>query len=102
MKKLLAIAALTLLTATAVSADANAWERHRTVTGGRGTAQLDVTGSCGNGACNRSVTRTGPYGGTMTHQGNVSCDPATQHCTAAATTTGPYGGTVTRQTDVSR
>ena len=102
MKKLLTISALTLLAVTAVSADANAWERHRTVTGWRGTAQLDVTDSCSNGSCSRNATRTGPYGGTTPHQGTATCNPATQHCTATATTTGPYGGTLTRETNVWR
>jgi hypothetical protein len=33
---------------------------------------VQATGSCANGSCSRSVTRTGPAGNTYTRQGTVS------------------------------
>jgi hypothetical protein len=33
---------------------------------------VQASGSCANGSCSRSVTRTGPYGNTYTRQGTVT------------------------------
>lgn len=57
-------------------------------------------GGCGGGSCSRSVTRTGPYGGTATRDGEVSCGGGS--CSGERTTSGPYGGSVTREGSVSR
>jgi hypothetical protein len=96
-----------LLTATAIigavslfAVEANAWTRSRAVVGPRGVSTFHGSGSCANGSCNRSVTRTGPYGGTMNRNGSVSCSGGT--CSGTRTTTGPYGNTVTRQGTVTR
>ena len=72
MKKLfLASAVIGVLSALTV-ADANAWTRSATSTGPRGTSGVNVTGSCANGSCSRSATRTGPAGNTYTRTGTVS------------------------------
>ncbi|MBO0906080.1 hypothetical protein [Jiella sonneratiae] len=81
-------------------AEAGAWTRHGTVTGPRGTATIDGSGSCYNGSCSRQVTRTGPYGNSVSRQGSVSC--AGGACSASRTTTGPRGATVTRQGTIRR
>lgn len=95
------IAASTLAAVLALAAaDANAWERNRSVNGPRGTASQSVTGSCANSACTRSATGTGPLGRTATRQGQASCADGT--CSGSRTSTGPNGGTVTRQGSVSR
>ncbi|MBH5398797.1 hypothetical protein HZZ13_13495 [Bradyrhizobium sp. CNPSo 4010] len=56
----------------AAAADANAWTRWATATGPRGTSHVTAMGSCANGSCTRSVTRTGPAGNTYTRTGTVS------------------------------
>ncbi|MBK5950806.1 hypothetical protein CH339_02440 [Rhodobium orientis] len=84
------------------AADANAWERHGTASGWRGTARVDAQGGCYNGTCSRNITRYGPYGGSMHRSGSVTCNPNTQSCTGHRTTTGPNGGTVTRHGTVYR
>jgi uncharacterized low-complexity protein len=100
MKKLLTMSALAAVLSIAVVADANAWTRSRSVTGWRGTASLSASGSCANGTCSRQITRTGPYGNSMSRQGSVTCGGGT--CTGSRTTTGPNGYTVTRQGSVTR
>jgi hypothetical protein len=100
MKKLLMLSALAAVLSMAVTADANAWTRNRTVSGAAGTASLSVTGSCANGACNRQAVRTGPYGRTFTHQGTAACNSATQSCSGSATTTLPNGNIIYRQSSV--
>lgn len=94
MKSHLAIAALAAALTTATAAGASAGERHGTVTGPRGTATVDAYGSCSNGSCSRSITRTGPYGYQMNRQGSASCQGS--QCSGTRTTTGPHGNTVTR------
>lgn len=64
----LAIGALSV----AAAADANAWTRSATFSGPRGTSSISATGSCANGSCTRSVTRTGPAGNTYTRTGTIS------------------------------
>ncbi|MDN5000531.1 hypothetical protein ACFQZO_06515 [Bradyrhizobium sp. GCM10027634] len=56
----------------AAAADARAWTRSATVNGPRGTSSINATGSCGNGSCTRSITRTGPAGNTYTRTGTIS------------------------------
>ncbi len=103
MKKLLTLSLLAASLSIVAAADANAWTRDRTVSGsGGGSATLGVTGGCTTGSngvvtCGRSATRTGPYGGTASHQGSVACNPSTQTCTTSGSTTGRYGNSVYRQ-----
>lgn len=56
----------------AAAADANAWTRSATANGPRGTSSVTATGSCANGSCSRSATRTGPAGNTYTRSGTIS------------------------------
>jgi hypothetical protein len=70
MKKLIAMS--TLAGALSIAANASAWTRSGTSTGPRGTSSVQASGSCANGSCSRSVTRTGPAGNTYTRQGTVS------------------------------
>ena len=99
MNKLLATAAI-VSAVSLFAVEANAWTRSRAVVGPRGVSTFQGSGSCANGSCNRSVTRTGPYGGTMTRDGSVSYSGGS--CTGTRTTTGPNGNTVTRQGTVTR
>lgn len=78
----------------AAVADAHAWTRSGTVSGWRGTGSVNAHGSCGGGSCSRSITRTGPYGYSMSRQGSASC--AGGVCSGSRTTTGPYGNSATR------
>lgn len=82
-------------------AEANAWSRNGTVYGPRGTASVSAQGSCAGGTCQRSISRTGVYGNTVSRSGSVSCNGAGT-CSGNRVTTGPYGGTVTRHGTVSR
>jgi len=41
----------------------------------------------------RSVTRTGPHGRSIVHNGSASYDPASKTFTRSSSTTGPNGGT---------
>lgn len=100
MKKFLTISALASLLSVAIVADANAWSRSRSASGWRGTASVNASGSCAGGACSRQVTRTGPYGNSVSRQGSVSCGGGT--CTGSRTTTGPNGNSVTREGTASR
>jgi hypothetical protein len=70
MKKLIAMS--TLAGALSIAADASAWTRSGTTTGPRGTSSVQASGSCANGSCSRTVTRTSPYGNTYTRQGTVT------------------------------
>lgn len=72
MKKLVLTSAFIGALSIAAIADANAWTRTGSATGPRGTSSVSVTGSCANGSCSRSVTRTGPAGNTYTRQGTIS------------------------------
>ncbi|WP_245431097.1 hypothetical protein [Rhodoplanes roseus] len=100
MSKLIATAALAVVLIAGAAADAEAWTRSGTWSGPRGTASVHAAESCAGGTCSRQITRTGPYGGSVTRQGSASCSSGT--CTGTRTTTGPYGGTVTRQRTISR
>jgi hypothetical protein len=72
MKQLILTTAMIGALSVAAIADANAWTRSATVTGPRGTSTVQGSGSCANGSCSRSVTRTGPYGGSVTRTGTVT------------------------------
>jgi hypothetical protein len=100
MAKLIAVSALAVALSVGAAADANAWTRTGSVTGARGTFSVQGSGSCANGTCSRSVTRTGPYGNSVTRQGTASC--AGGVCAGSRTTTGPGGNTVYRQGSISR
>lgn len=100
MTKFMTMSALAAVLSMAAAVDANAWTRNGSVTGWRGTATVDASGSCANGTCSRQITRTGPYGYNMSREGSVTCFDGT--CTGNRTTTGPRGNTVTRQGSVSR
>ena len=94
MKKYLAISTLAVVMSCLTIAEASAWTRTGTVTGPRGTATITAAGGCAYGVCSRSVTRTGPYGRTVTRTGSASCVGGV--CTASRVTTGPRGNTVYR------
>jgi hypothetical protein len=99
MTRPLAIAALAT-TISLIAIDAHAWTRKGAVFGPRGISTVHAHGSCANGSCNRSITRTGPYGGTMSRTGSASCSGGV--CNGLRTTTGPRGNTVTRQGTITR
>ncbi len=85
MKKLFAFAALAAIFSISAAMDANAWSRSSSFTGPRGTSSVQAQGSCSGGACNRTITRTGPYGGSVTHSGSTTC--ASGSCTHSGATT---------------
>ncbi len=73
MKKLILMSALAGALSVAAAADASAWTRSGTATGPRGgTSSFQASGSCANGSCSRTATRTGPAGNTYTRQGTVT------------------------------
>jgi hypothetical protein len=84
MNKLFAFSALAAIFAASAAADANAWSRSGSFTGPRGTSSVHAQGSCSGGTCNRTITRTGPYGGSVTHSGSTSC--ANGSCTHSGST----------------
>lgn len=100
MMKFLALPALAVALSLASAPDANAWTRTGSVTTWRGTTTVTGSGSCAYGTCSRQVTRTGPYGGSVSRQGSASC--AGGVCTGSSTTTGPRGQTIYRQGTVYR
>ena len=72
MKKLFLMSAVIGSLSVAAVADANAWTRSATSSSPRGTSSLQASGSCANGTCSRSATRTGPAGNSYTRQGSIS------------------------------
>ena len=72
MKKLFVMSALAGALTVAAVADASAWTRSGTSTGPRGTSSFQATGSCANGSCSRTATRTGPAGNSYTRQSTVT------------------------------
>lgn len=100
MKKLMTMSALAAVLSMAAVADANAWSRNGTITSWRGTATVSGSGACEDGTCSRQITRTGPYGNSMSREGSVTCAGGT--CSGSRTTTGPRGNTVIREGTVSR
>lgn len=91
---LLAVTALGVVAAT-VTADAG----QRVVVGPYGGTKTVTTGIDEYGA-SRTVTRTSPYGGTMTATQN--CAPGAYDCQRAMQATGAYGRTVSGSATVSR
>ena len=72
MKKLFVMSALAGTLTVAAAADASAWTRSGTASGPRGTSSFQASGSCANGSCSRTATRTGPAGNSYTRQGTVT------------------------------
>jgi len=73
MKKLILMSALAGALIVGAAADASAWTRSGTSTGPRGgTSNFQASGSCANGSCSRTATRTGPAGNTYTRQSTVT------------------------------
>jgi uncharacterized low-complexity protein len=72
MKKLFVMSALAGALSVGAAADASAWTRSGTSTGPRGTSSFQATGSCANGSCSRTATRTGPAGNSYTRQSTVT------------------------------
>jgi hypothetical protein len=100
VKTILAASSLAVALSFMATADANAWSRSKTVTGPRGTSTVTASGACANGVCSRQVTRTGPYGNSVSRQGSAQC--AGGVCTTSSVTTGPYGGTRYRSSVIYR
>lgn len=55
---------------------------------------------CATYGCSGEVTRTGPYGNTVTRSGGASCADGT--CTRSGSVAGPRGGTATFDRSISR
>jgi uncharacterized low-complexity protein len=72
MKKFFLTSAVIGALSVAAVADANAWTRSASSSGPRGTSSLSASGSCANGSCSRTATRTAPAGNTYTRQGSIS------------------------------
>lgn len=100
MIKLLSAAAIATVLVSIAASDAQAWTRNGAVYGPRGISTFHAYGGCANGVCNRGITRTGPYGATMSRSGSASCSGGV--CTGSRTTTGPRGNSVTRQGTITR
>ena len=100
MTRFITLSALTAALIIGAAADANAWTRAGSVVGPRGMSSVQASANCANGTCSRSITRTGPYGNSVTRQATVSCGGGA--CTGSRQTTGPYGRTVYRQGTVTR
>ncbi|MBN9670854.1 hypothetical protein [Roseibium aggregatum] len=100
MKRILSTSILAATLSLALAADASAWTRNTTRSGPAGTATFSATGSCANGVCNRSATRTTPYGNQIQTQNSTVCANGT--CTRSSTSSGSYGGSINRQTTISR
>lgn len=94
MFKTISAGLITTCVALSAAGEANAWSRYGTVSGPHGTAKVQAQGSCAGGSCTRAITRTGPYGETVSRSGSVACSGG--YCTGSRTTTGPRGNTVNR------
>jgi hypothetical protein len=95
MKLVLASASLAAVMGLASVSEADAWARSGRFTTRRGTFYGSATGGCGGGTCSRSVSVTGPNGGTVSRTGSIT---RVGHSTYdySRTTTGPNGNSVTR------
>lgn len=100
MQRMLLAAALAAVSTVAISQEAAAWQRSTTVNTWRGTYSAQGSGGCAYGNCQRSYSATGPYGGTVSRQGNVTRTPYGYDY--SRTTTGPHGRSVTRSGHVHR
>jgi hypothetical protein len=95
MRLVLAAASLAIVLAMTSVSEANAWVRNGSVTTSRGTYHGTASGGCAGGTCSRSVSVTGPYGGTVSRTGSITrVGPRTYDYTR--TTIGPNGNSVTR------
>jgi hypothetical protein len=84
----------------ASSAEAG-WKRNKLVTGPNGGTIATVgTGSCANGSCSSTQSKTGPLGNTAVRSGTTSCD-GQGNCTSGATLTGPAGKQIKRKGTLS-
>jgi len=100
MKRILISASLAAALAAASVSEANAWVRTGTVTTRRGTYYGSASGGCAAGTCSRSISVTGPNGGTVSRTGSITrVGPHAYDYTR--TTTGPYGNSVTRSGTVA-
>jgi hypothetical protein len=72
MKKFFIASAIIGSLSVAAVADANAWTRSGSAAGPRGTSSVQASGSCANGSCSRTVSRTGRAGNTYTRTGTIS------------------------------
>ena len=95
---MVSIAAVALIFAGV--ADANAFQRSGTTSGARGTSSYSANAGCSGGTCSRTMTRTGPQGGTMTNSGSVTKTGPGQY-SYSGSTTGPNGQTRTRSGSVT-
>ena len=105
MKKLLAISAIAGALFAAGVADANAGSRSGSISGPRGTTTYSGSRSCAGGVCSSQGSVTGPYGGTISHQGSSTCSGGTCSggtCSGSGVITGPRGGTVSYNRTISR
>lgn len=101
MKTPLITAALAGLFVVGAVAEASAWTRSGTVTTGRGTYNVQGSGSCGWRSCSGSRTVTGPNGNSVTRQGTLTrIGPGRAYYSGSVT--GPNGGTVYRRGVVTR
>jgi hypothetical protein len=95
MKLVLASAALAALLGLASISEANAWGRSGSFTTRRGTYYGSASGGCAGGTCSRSVSVTGPNGGTVSRSGGIS-RVGPHAYDYSRTTTGANGNSVTR------
>ncbi|MDQ0422481.1 hypothetical protein J2045_003529 [Peteryoungia aggregata LMG 23059] len=100
MVNILRLAALAVPMFALTALQAGAWTRDAQVYGRGGQASIHATGTCAGHSCSRQITRTGPYGRSVTRQGSASC--AYGICTGSTTTTGPNGGFITRDVTATR
>lgn len=108
--KLLSVLALTCGLAVASTAAAHpgvAGHRHVVVTAAPTVAvppaphvRRPARARCATYGCSGEVTRTGPYGNTVTRSGAAACADGT--CSRSGSITGPRGGTATIDRSISR
>jgi hypothetical protein len=70
--KRFASAALAALLGVASISEANAWTRSGSLTTRRGTYDGSASGGCSGGTCSRSVSVTGPNGGSYSRSASIS------------------------------
>lgn len=72
MKKLIGLSLTAVILSGTMAANANAWTRDSHYWGPRGQSSVHASGSCSGQSCSRSVTKTGPYGKSVTRSGTIS------------------------------
>jgi hypothetical protein len=100
MKTIVLAATLAGIVALTGAAEARDWTRHGTVTTPRGIITKNADGSCEGGTCNRTRSRTGVNGRTVTEQGTAT--HTENGATGSRVITGPNGKTVTQQGSVTK